>query len=111
MDKLIICGRTNWEDKFYIKVKAAENSMEVLKKFIGEIGDDFFIDNQSIQNALSKYNDWKDNWIPVVTKDIGIDIICGDKYIHMIFYKFPDFQFIDKILLKYFDWAQPKYKK
>ena len=111
MDKITIAGRTNWENKFYIKFKATNKSMKVIKKFVEEIGDDFFIDNLTIPKSLSNYEKWKDRWIPIVTKDIGIDIICGDKFIHMIFYKFPNFKFVNKILDKYCNWAQPKYKK
>lgn len=111
MDKLIIAGRTNWENKFYIKFKATDTSMKVIKKFVKEIGDEFFVDDQTSPKSLSKYEKWKDQWIPIVTKDLGIDIICGDKMIHMIFYKFPNFEFVNNILDKYCDWAQIKYKK
>lgn len=111
MIKLTIEGRTNWENKFYIKFKAEDKSMMVVKKIIEEIGDDYFIDNQAIPKTFSKYEKWKDKWIPIVTKEIGIDIICGDKMIHMIFFKFPNFEFVNNILDKYCNWVQPEYKK
>lgn len=103
----MVAGRTNWENKFYIKLKATNNSMKVIKKFVGEIGDDFFTDNQTLPKSFSEYKKWKDQWIPVVTNEIGIDIICGDKIIHMIFYKFPSFEFVNNLLDKYCDWAHP----
>lgn len=111
MDKIIIAGRTNWENKIYIKFKAKEKAMKVIKKIVEEIGDEFFVDNQTIPRSLSNYEKWKDQWIPVVTKDFEIDIICGDKFIHMIFYKFPSFESVNNILDKYCDWAKIKYKK
>ncbi len=111
MDKIIIAGRKNWENKLYIKFKAAGKSMGVVKKFVEEIGDEFFVDNQTIPKSLSSYVGWKDQWIPVVTKDFEIDIICGDEFIHMIFYRFPSFESLNNILNKYCDWAQIKYKK
>ena len=111
MDKLTIAGRTNWENKFYIKFKATDKAMKVLKKFLEEIGDEFFVDNQTIPKSLSNYETWKDQWIPVVTNDFGIDMICGDKFIHMILYKFPIVESVNDILDKYCDWAGIKYKK
>ena len=105
-DKLIILGRTNWEKKFYIKFKADDNSMRIIKKIGQDFGDEFFIDNQGIPKSLSNYNKWKDEWIPIVTKNVGIDIICGDKMIHMIFYKFPSFEYANKILDKYCKWTE-----
>jgi|TARA_Y100000034_G_scaffold80291_1_gene96342 hypothetical protein len=111
MEKLIVAGRTNWENKFYVKIRAEEKSIKIIKKIVEEMGDEYFIDNHTIPKSLSNYGKWKDQWIPVVTKDIEMDIICGDKIIHMIFYKFPSFEFINKILDKFFEWEQPEYKK
>ncbi len=111
MEKLTIAGRTNWEKRIYIKFKATDSSINVIKKFVEEIGDEFFLDNQTIVKSLSNYEKWKDQWIPVVTNDFGIDIICGNKIIHMIFYKFPSFEFVNNILDKYCNWSQPKYKQ
>ncbi len=115
MEKLIIAGRNNWDNGFYIKFKAQENSMRAIKKIAEEIEgqDNFFIDNQIIPRTL-KFEKWKDQWIPVSSpkfKDLEIDIICGDKFIHMFVRKIKDFEIINKILDKYCEWAQPKYKK
>jgi len=114
MERLIIAGRTNWKKGFYIKFKAKEKSMKVIKKIVGEMGSDYFVDNQAIPKTFSKYERWKDQWIPVYSskhKELDIDIICGDKIIHMIIHKYPSLEFINKILDKYCDWVQPKYKK
>lgn len=111
MEKLIIAGRTNWENKVYVKIEAQKDSMKVIKKILNEMGDEFFVDNQTIPKSLSNYEKWKDQWISVVTKEFEIDIICGDKFIHIIIYKFPNFDAINKIFDKYCDWAQIKYKK
>lgn len=111
MHKLKIAGRTNWENRFYIKIHAEEKSIKIIKKIVDEIGDHYFLDNQTIPKSLSKYEKWKDRWIPVITKDIGVDIICGDRLIHMLFYKFPNFKFVNNILDKYCEWSQPKYRK
>jgi hypothetical protein len=111
MDKLVIAGRTNWEGGFYIKFKAVEKSMKVIKKIVEKMDDEFFVDNQAIPKTLSKYDKWKDQWIPISTKKFGAEIVCGDKMIHIIFYKFPSYESVNKILDKYCIWAEPRYKK
>jgi len=65
MERLIISGRTNWKKGFYIKFKAEEKSMRIIKKIIEEMGSDYFVDNQAIPKTFSKYEKWKDQWIPV----------------------------------------------
>ncbi len=114
MDKLIIAGRTNWKGGFYIRFKAEEKSMKIIKKIVEEIGSDYFVDNQVIPKTFSNYSKWKDKRIPVYSqkrRNLDIDIICGDKIIHMIAHKCPNFEFISNILDKYCDWAQIKHKK
>lgn len=39
-EKLIILGRTNWKGNFYIKFRAEEKSMIIVKKIIEEIDSD-----------------------------------------------------------------------
>jgi len=111
--KLIITGRTNWEGGFYVKFEAEEESMKIIKKIVGEFGSEYFVDNQTIPRTFGKYEKWKDQWIPVYTqnKNLDIDIICGDKVIHMIVHKCPSLEFINKVLDKYSVFAQLKYKK
>ncbi len=78
------------------------------------MGSEYFVDNQVIPKTLSKYEKWKDQWIPIYStkhKNLDMNIICGDKIIHMIAHKCPNFEFVNKILDKYCDWAQIKYKK
>lgn len=113
MNKLTIAGRANWENGFYVKFKAEEKSMKIIKKIVEDFGSEYFVDNQVIPRTFSNYAKWKDQWIPVYTqnKDLDIDIICGDKIIHMIVHKCPSFEFVNDILDKYCDWAQIKYKK
>ena len=113
MNKLTIAGRTNWKSGFYVKFKAREKSMSIIKKIVEELGSEYFVDNQIIPKTFNKYERWKDQWIPVYTqkKDIHIDIICGDNIIHMIVHKCSRFEFVNKILDKYCDWAKVKYKK
>lgn len=110
-NKLIIDGRTNWAKGFYIKFEAKEKSMKMIKKIVEELGSEYFVDNQTVPKTFSKYEKWKDKWIPVYSpksKNLDIDIICGDKIIHMIVHKCPSFEFINKILDKYCEWAEPK---
>ena len=113
MEKLIIASRNNWKDGFYIKFNAGEKSMSIIKKIVQELGSDYFIDNQVIPRSM-KFERWKDQWIPVFSpkfKDLDIDIICGDRFIHMFVRKIKDFEIVNKILDKYCEWAQPRYKK
>ena len=113
-NKIIIEGRTNWEGGFYVKFEAEEKSMKIIKKIVEELGSEYFVDNQTIPKTFSNYGKWKDKWIPVYNsknKDLDIDIICGDKIIHMICHKCPSFAFINKVLDKYSIFVQSKYKK
>lgn len=111
--KLIINGRTNWEGGFYVKFQAEEKSMKIIKKIVGGLDSEYFVDNQIIPRTFGRYEKWKDKWIPIYSSKnkIDIDIICGDKVIHMIVHKCPNFEFINKVLDKYSVFAQPKYKK
>lgn len=114
MKKLTIAGRTNWEGGAYIKFKAEEKAMIIIKKIVGELGSDYFIDNHIIPKTFSDYSKWKDQWIPVYNyqdKDLDINIICGDKIIHMLVHKCPSFEALSKLLEKYCEWAKIKYKK
>lgn len=114
MEKLTIVGRANWKNGFYIKFKAEEKSMKIIKKIIEDMGSEYLADNQTIPKTFSKYEKWKDKWIPVYNpkhKDLDVDIVCGDKIIHMIVHKYPSIKFINNILNKYCNWAQIKYKK
>lgn len=106
MKKLTISKRTNWENKFYIQIKAEKGSMKIVKKLVEEIGDNYF--EEITFRRFSNYDKWKDQYHPIITKDFGIDIVCGDKIIHMIFYKFPSLEKVNKILNKYCDWAKLK---
>lgn len=57
MEKLIIAGRTNWENKFYIKVKADKNVMKVINKLIFDFDNDFILDNEAcVPRSLSNYD-------------------------------------------------------
>ena len=60
MEKLIIAGRTNWEKGFYIKFKAEEKSMKIIKKIVEDLGSEYFVDNQIIPKIFSEYEKWKD---------------------------------------------------
>lgn len=114
MGKLIIAGRTNWKNGFYIKFKAEEKSMKTIKKIIQELGSEYFVDNHVIPKTLSKYEKWKDQWIPVHNRKINnldIDIICGDKIIHMIVHKYHNLESVNKIINKHCQWAKIRYKK
>lgn len=111
MEKLTIAGRTNWKHGFYVKFKAEEKSMKVIKKIVETLGSEYFTDNQVIPRTFSDYTKWKDQWIPVITKNFRIDIICGDKIIHMVINECPKFELVNDVLDKYCVWAQPKYKK
>lgn len=103
-------GRTNWEKKFYVKLKADSDSIKLIKKIVEDMGDDFFVGNHTIRRSLSDYQVWKDQWIPVITKRFGLDIVCGHKAIHMIVYRFPSFASVNAILDRYCDWAHPNTK-
>ena len=39
--------------------------MKIIKKIIEELGSDYFVDNQTIPKTFSKYEKWKDKWIPI----------------------------------------------
>ncbi|MBI4146807.1 hypothetical protein HY489_05720 [Candidatus Woesearchaeota archaeon] len=111
MDKLTIVGRTNWEGGFYVKLKSEEKVMKIIKKIVEDLDSDYFVDNQVIPKAFSNYSKWKDQWIPIVQKNLRIDIICGDKMIHLIVHRYPSIEFVNTILDKYCNWAQVRYKK
>jgi hypothetical protein len=111
INKLIIAGRTNWEKGFYIKFEAEEKSMKIIKKIVEGFKSEYFIDNQTIPKTFSKYEKWKDQWIPINEKEIDINIICGDKFIHLIVHKCPDYESVNLIIDKYSVFAQPEYKK
>jgi len=103
MKKLIIKTRTNWEKKFYLKVKATDDSIKIIKKIFKDFGDDYFIDMQGQIKGLT-YEKWKDQWIPLITKKVSADIICGCKFIHFIFYNLKNFDYVNKIIDKYMEW-------
>ncbi len=111
MDKLIVAGRTNWKGGFYTKFKAEQKSMKIIKKLFEELGCEYFVDNQVIPKTFSNYDKWKDQWIPLNTKDISGDIVCGDKIIHLFISKYKELNEINSTINKYSEWAQPKYKK
>lgn len=114
MEKLIVARRTNWEGGFYIQFEAEEKSMKFIKKIVMEMDSEYFEDDHVIPRTFSKYEKWKDQWTPISSskhKNLDIDIICGDEVIHMIVHKCPSFEFVNKILDKYCDWVQIKYKK
>ena len=108
MEKLIIMGRTNWESGFYIKFKSEKASMKIIKKIIKDLGSDYFVDNHVIPKTLSNYEKWKDQWIPVcIKKNLDIDIVCGNRIIHMIVHNCSDFEIINETIDKYCDWIEP----
>ena len=108
--KLIIAQRTNWEDRFYIKFKVSEKAMKIIKKIVEELGSNYFVDNHVLPKNFSKYDKWKDQWIPLFDVNPNIDIICGDKFIHMIIFAKPDNKKINLILDKYCKWEEPNKK-
>lgn len=110
MEKLIIALRNNWKDGFYIKFKANEKAIRIIKKISEDLGSDYFVDNQIIPKILN-YDKWRDQWIPIFINETRIDIVIGNRFVHMIVTKCRDFEIINKILDKYCEWAQPRYKK
>lgn len=108
MEKLKIVGRTNWSKGFYIKFKATTNSMEIIKKMVEEADSEYFYqDYEEIKNPF-KYNRWKDRWIQICEKKLKVDIICGDKVIHLISNNCKNYKFINGLLNKYCVWIEPK---
>lgn len=110
MALLTILGRTNWEGGFYLKFKAEENSLLILKKIAEELGSEYFVDDQLLPKTF-KYIEWKDKWIPISGKGFSIDIICGDKIIHLLVSSKNKLNFLTEILNKYSKWSAVKYKK
>ncbi|MEA3329965.1 MAG: hypothetical protein U9Q06_04450 [Nanoarchaeota archaeon] len=107
MEKLIISRRINWKNKVYLTVKFRKNSLELISKIVEDFGGDYFDDMYGMEK-LSDYKKWKDELISVVTKKVELDVICGDKFIHLIFWKFPNYDFLNKVLDKYCKFAKPK---
>lgn len=107
VDKLTISARSR--DR-YIKFIAEPKSMLILKKIVKELGSDYFIDNQIIPRTFSDYNKWKDEWIPIriPEKNLFFDIICGDKYIHLVIKSYKDLEILNLILNKYCEWVITK---
>lgn len=107
MKKLIIAGRTNWIDGFYTKFKAKKDSMKIIKKIAEAMSSNYFANNE-ITLSVSNYSKWKDKWIHLVFKKVKIDIICGDKYIHMFITNCSSYKIINSILDKYCEWVKVK---
>ena len=110
MEKLIIISRINEEKKVYIKIKAVYDSVKLIDKLLKEIDSEFIIDEFNQSASLLNYEEWKDQWIPCVSKDIGVDVIFGDRAVHLIFWKFKNLNSLNKILDKYIKWTKEKAK-
>lgn len=111
MNVLTILGRSNWTGGFYLKFKAEEKSIKIIKKLAEKLGSEYFVDNQTIPRTFSKYEKWKDKWIPISGKGFSVDIICGDKVIHVLVNSKTKLDFVTKVLNEYSKWAEIKYKK
>ncbi len=111
MKKLIIVARSNDKDKVYVKLKASKNSILQLYEMFKEV-DEFFLDYEEEEGKkLTNYNKWKDEQLSLESKDFEVDIICGDKYIHIFFRKFKNYKVINKLLDNNCEWIKVKLSK
>jgi hypothetical protein len=101
--KLKILGRTNLENKVYLKIRAEKSCMKIISELALEFDKSFFFDDMISTGPLVPYKKWKDVWANPSSKNFGADIICGDKVVHLIIWKFPNFEKLNKILDKYFE--------
>ena len=111
MEKLIITGVTNWKDRFYVKFKADDKSMAIIRKMMEELGSESFIEDIPGEVPGYYYDSWKDKLIPIFDtkiKSLLIDIVCDDKFIHMFVNKKPGFKPLNALFDKYCEWAKPK---
>ena len=108
MNKLVIAGRTNGKNGFYLRLKAQKNAIKVICDIGIEFDPDFLVDDPSIPRALSDYSKWKDVWLPIVDRKrkMQIDIVCGDKIIHLFFRNCKKYEDVNTILDKYTEWAK-----
>jgi len=107
MNKILIAGRTGHQ---YVKFKVEKASMRIVKKMLEDFGSDYLEDNQVMPRTYSNYEKWKDRWIPIRTKKVKADIICGDKYIHLLLFPSTDIEFFNAVVDKYSEWIKPKKK-
>ena len=108
MKKLVIVRKKEWKDGFYAMLKAEKNSVKIIKSMFENFGSQYFVEEK---RNLSDYSQWKDLWIPYSDKDekIDLDLVFGDKYIHLIVRKYKDKVFIEKIMKKYCKKAKRTY--
>lgn len=109
MEKLIIAERVNWKMGFYIKFKAEEKSMLIIKRIVEELGSDFFSDMHGLpRRKYGNYEKWKDFGIFIQTKKekIKVNIICGNKYIHMLVDNCLNYHPINSVLEKYSEFTK-----
>ena len=108
----MIARRANWKKGFYIKFKAEKKSMLIIKKIVEELGSEFFVDMVGMpRRPYNNYDKWKDFWLPFQNKKFDMDIICGDRYIHMLVNRCSSYKSINKVLDKYSEFARIRYKK
>lgn len=113
MEKLVIAGRTGRGEKgFYLKIKVKKKVLLILEKMLKELDPYFDLDDLIYPlKSLKNYKRWVDEWFPVTTKKYDLNVICGKKYIHLLFSKVPSYSSANKIIDKYCEWAKIKFKK
>ena len=111
--KLKIAARRNWKDRFYIKFKASKRAMIIVNKLLFDFDRDFILEEEVCARPLDNYDDWKDDMINfgMDNTKVEIDLLCGDKYIHMFVHKCPNYELVNKILDRYAEWVSSKYKE
>ena len=107
MKKLTILARSNWSDRFYVRFKVEKDSMKVIKAIAETVSMDAFVESDFVTEGLTfdDYSKWKDRFLPLVTKDLVLNIVCGSEVIHMIVIG-KDFTLINNILEKFCVWDE-----
>jgi hypothetical protein len=101
---LIIASRRNSEDGFYLKFKASDDAIITLNILIHELGDTFL--DMEIPERKFEFSKWKDDCIRVKFKGSIIELVFGNKYIHMFVRGNKNHEEINKIIKRYSEWIK-----
>jgi hypothetical protein len=107
MKKLTVLARSNWTDRFYVKFRAEKDSMLVVKAIVETLSMDNFLESDLADEGVNydDYSEWKDRFLPIISKDLALNIVCGSKAIHVIVIG-DDFETINRVFEKFSVWDE-----